>query len=197
MKVLIAVPTFENILPETFKSIYGLHTPDGVVTQFDFVKGYDCAKARTEIAKEAVKYGFDYVLMVDSDVIIPPDTLDYMLTDPVDICLGVYPRKNTTTGQTEIFKLGCRDFTDKNNLNISEIVEPGRIDIKGGGLGCALIKTSVFSKLPRPWFHYVVYNNDTCLSEDNFFCDRAAGKGFRIQADTRVRCSHLVRTFIR
>lgn len=195
MKVLVAVPTFENILPETFKSIYGLTVPDGVNVMFDFCKGYDCAKARNEIAKEALQYGFDYVLMVDSDIILPSNTLQYMLEEPVDICLGVYPRKNTSTGQTEIFKLGYKNFTDENNLNISEIVDPGRMDIKGGGLGCALIKVSLFEALPNPWFYYMIYPNGDVLSEDNYFCDKASKKGFKIQADTRVRCGHLVRTF--
>lgn len=195
MKVLVAVPTFENILPETFKSIYGLTVPDGVNVMFDFCKGYDCAKARNEIAKEALQYGFDYVLMVDSDIILPSNTLQYMLEESVDICLGVYPRKNTSTGQTEIFKLGYKNFTDENNLNVSEIVDPGRMDIKGGGLGCALIKVSLFEALPNPWFYYMIYPNGDVLSEDNYFCDKASKKGFKIQADTRVRCGHLVRTF--
>nr|DAF74789.1 MAG TPA: TarM [Caudoviricetes sp.] len=195
MEVLVAVPTFESILPETFKSIYGLTIPDGVNVMFDFCKGYDCAKARNEIAKEAVKYDFDYVLMVDSDIILPSNTLQCLLENPVDICLGVYPRKNTATGQTEIFKLGYKNFTDENNLNISEIVDPGRMDIKGGGLGCALIKVSLFKVLPKPWFYYMIYPNGGVLSEDNYFCDNASNKGFKIQADTRVRCGHLVRTF--
>lgn len=196
MNVLVAVPTFENILPETFKSIYGLCIPNNVTVQFDFCKGYDCAKARNAIAQEALDYGFDYVLMVDSDIILPSNALVNLLENPVDICLGVYPRKNTTTGQTEIFKLGHKNFTDKNNLNISEIKEPGRMDIKGGGLGCALINVSIFKVLPKPWFYYMIYANGDVLSEDNYFCDKASQKGFVIQADTRVRCGHLVRNFI-
>lgn len=195
MKILIAVPTFETISPETFKSIYGLRHPDDSVVLFDFVKGYDCAKARTEIAREALRDNFDYVLMVDSDIILPPNTLIYLLDPEVDICLGVYPRKNTSTGQTEIFKLGCKDFVDTNNLNISEIDDPGRIDIKGGGLGCALINTQVFKDLELPWFSYVQYKDGNSLSEDNFFCYRALLEGKLIQADTRVRCGHLIRKF--
>ena len=36
-KILIAVPTFENIKPECFKSIYGLTRPEGYVLYFDYV----------------------------------------------------------------------------------------------------------------------------------------------------------------
>ena len=73
-RVLVAIPTFESIKNETFKSIYGLNIPENTEVMFDFVKGYDCAKARNEIAKIALNYGFDYVLMVDSDIILPNDT---------------------------------------------------------------------------------------------------------------------------
>ena len=152
--------------------------------------------ARNKLAQEALDYGMDYVLMVDSDIILPSSTLVHMLEQPVDICLGVYPRKNTATGQTEIFKKGFYNFTDKNNLNASEIEEPGRLDIKGGGLGCALINTEVFRKIPYPWFKYVQYDTGDVLSEDNYFCCIAADAGFSIQADTRIRCGHLIRTFV-
>lgn len=196
MSVLIAVPTFETIKPETFKAIYGLDTSDCGLVNFDYVRGYDCARARNQIAQEAINYNFDYVLMVDSDIVLPPTALKHMLETPVDICLGIYPRKNTTTGQTEIFKLGQKDFVDANNLNISELIEcPDRLDIKGGGFGCALISTEVFMELPKPWFRYVEYADGSLLSEDNYFCFTAAEAGFSIQADTRVRCSHLMQIF--
>ena len=59
-KILIAVPTFENIKPECFKSIYNLINPKDYLLYFDYVKGYDCARARNEIAKLAIEYNFDY-----------------------------------------------------------------------------------------------------------------------------------------
>lgn len=34
MKILIAVPTFETIKPECFKSIYGLKRPEGSILYF-------------------------------------------------------------------------------------------------------------------------------------------------------------------
>ena len=53
MKILVAVPTFENIYPDTFKAIYGLNRGDHDVA-FNFVRGYDCATARNRIAQEAL-----------------------------------------------------------------------------------------------------------------------------------------------
>lgn len=79
MKILIAVPTFENIKPECFKSIYGLTRPEGCNLYFDYVAGYDCAKARNQIAKNSMAGNYDYVLMVDSDIQLPADTLIRLL----------------------------------------------------------------------------------------------------------------------
>ena len=105
-KILIAVPTFENIKPECFKSIYNLINPKDYLLYFDYVKGYDCARARNEIAKLAIKYDFDYVLMIDSDVNVPRQTINKLLECETDIALGWYYKKRTTTDQTVIF-----DFT--------------------------------------------------------------------------------------
>ena len=114
-KILIAVPTFENIKPECFKSIYNLRNPKDYLLYFDYVKGYDCARARNEIAKLAIKYGFDFVLMIDSDVNVPRQTINNLLECETDIALGWYYKKRTTTDQTVIFDFG-KDYTDKNMI---------------------------------------------------------------------------------
>lgn len=191
MSVLICIPTYETITPETFKSVYGLSIdPEQGRPMFDFVKGYGCAQARNKCAKEAMGYGFDYLMFVDSDVILPNDALVNMLQGDADIVLGIYPRRNTTTGQTEIFLPGVKDFTDKNNLNLSNVPEEDRIPIKGGGLGCALIRVDLFNSLSYPYFKYVEYDDGATLSEDNYFCWTAGNIGATIECDTRVRCTH-------
>ena len=126
MKILIAVPTFENIQPEVFKAIYNLKSEHEL--HFDYVRGYDCAQARNEIGKIAQAGNYDYVLMVDSDTIIPPDTIDLMLDTPVDICLGVCPRKNTKNGKSAIVKLDAPEYLD--NYYYSELPE-GKTRVKG------------------------------------------------------------------
>ena len=89
MKILIAVPTFENIYPDTFKSIYDLDKGDNNVS-FEFVRGYDCATARNHIVQMAINRDVDYVLMVDNDVVLPKDILSVLLDDAKDVCLGYY-----------------------------------------------------------------------------------------------------------
>lgn len=188
MKILIAVPTFESIRPETFKSIYGLQ-PDGHWLLFDYIKGYDCARARNLIAQECVQYRFDAVLMIDSDTVVPADALRYLTEGDCPIVLGTYPRRGETTG-SEVFLPGHKDFTDANRVRFAAMPR-ARFAAKGGGLGCAFIRREAFERIPRPWFRYVEYDNGAVLSEDNYFCDKASSAGLAIEADGRVRCGHI------
>ena len=190
MKILIAVPTFETIQPEVFKAIYDLH-PAGHELDFDFVKGYDCAVARNRIAVNAQGF-YDYVLMVDSDTIIPADTLELMLDTPVDVCLGVCPRKNTKEKKTAMIKLG--DVGYKDSWLYTELPE-GKTVIKGGGFACALIKTSVLTAMDYPYFQYVTNADCSTFSEDFYFCQQARMYGFDIVMDPRVKCGHLARYY--
>ena len=190
-KILIAVPTFENIKPECFKSIFGLTNPENYNLFFDYVKGYDCARARNEIVKLAIKYGFDYVLMIDSDVSVPKDTAVKLLECESDIALGWYYRKRTTTDQTVIYDFG-KDYTDKNMIcgeTLWKDVNP--FEIKGGGLGIALVNVNVFRKMPYPYFKYVIYDNDTILSEDLYFCNEARKYGMNIKCNPNVKGNHI------
>ena len=192
MRILIAVPTFETIKPECFKSIYGLTRPEGCELYFDYVSGYDCAKARNRIAKNSMAGNYDYVLMVDSDIQLPKDTLIKLLECESDIALGWYYRKRTKTDQTIIFTFG-KDFNDNNCIRgqtmIHEIPRP--IDVKGGGLGIALIKVNIFDKLQYPYFKFVTYPNDTVLSEDLYFCNLATSNGFNIKCNPSVKGNHI------
>lgn len=192
MKILIAVPTFENITPETFKSIYELDAA-GHELSFDFVKGYDCAKARNAIVFKMLQGGYDYVFMIDSDIIVPPDAIKIFLENPEPICFGVYPHKNTDNHKAEIFKLGTENYELR--YNYCELTEP-RIKVKGAGFGCAFIHKDVFKKLQYPFFKYVTFESGGFLSEDLFFCSYAREEGYTLWADTRIRCGHLAKHFM-
>ena len=191
MKILIAVPTFENILPECFKAIYDMEKP--CQCDFDFIKGYDCAKARNKIMEKAIKGNYDYALMVDSDTIVPKDALVNMLEGDADVVLGFCPHKNTKEGRSEIHRPGPA-YGDR--IFYKDIPKESRIDVRGGGAACILINVkTVAEQIEKPFFKYVIYDSGETLSEDLYFCTQARSVGLKIQADTRVRCGHLARYF--
>ena len=187
MNILIAVPTFENIDPETFKSIYNQKSKHSL--NFEYVRGYDCTIARNKIARLAKNY--DYVLMVDSDIILPSDAVELLTQDSPDFCVGVYPAKRSET-DSELFKFE-KDFTARYSFTELSQITTDRLEVKGSGLGCALIKSAVFEKIPFPWFQYIQYEDGDVLSEDLYFCALARLLGIDILADLRVKCGHIIK----
>ena len=208
MRILIAVPTFETIYPDTYKSIWDLDR-GGHEVLFDSVRGYDVATARNRIAQKSLDLACDYVLMVDNDVVLPKDALIRLLENPKDVCLGHYVHRsndNLYNGRTCICKLMDEHGKEYYNYPLeSEYTAEemhsmadagtGKIEVHGGGMGCALISADVFRKTEYPWYDWVNYGdaNRGMLSEDLYFCSLCRACGIRIYADVRVGCGHLLR----
>lgn len=206
-RILIAVPTYENIYPDTFKSIYQLDR-GGHDVDFDFVRGYDVANARNRIAKLTLDGGYDYVLMLDNDEVIPKDALINLIeteqsyplcrTMAVGYCLSRPFNASNTTGKTTAFRFGKKDFVTEDAYTAKELKDlrdsgVTRVQIRGGGLVGALIHRSVFERMKYPYFKWVTYENGSQLSEDLYFCEQLAGMRAPIFLDTRVGCGHMMR----
>ena len=164
MKILIAVPTFENITPDTFRSIYNLDKGEHECI-FEFVRGYDCATARNRIAQMSLDKGVDYVLMVDNDVTLPSDVLLNMLEDAKDVCLGYYAHRNADnmyTGRVSI----CKLTDDEGN--------------------------TYFNYPWYDWVNYAD-DHRGMLSEDLYFCELCRRGNIPIYTDSRAGCGHLLR----
>lgn len=192
--VLIAVPTYENISCETFKSIYDIDKMN-YDCEFEFIKGYGCANARNKIAQTAINDCYDYVLMIDSDMTVPKDILKNMLEDPKDVVLGCCAHKSSKYYDNLVCIYhddGEYDYTHMYSIDELNNTSDHRIKVHGGGMACALIKTDVFKKLKYPWYKWTDYENKSSLSEDLYFCSLCRDKGIDIYADTRVRCGHIL-----
>ena len=207
-KVLIAVPTFESIMPDTFKAIYNMDKGEHECV-FDFVRGYDCATARNNIAKLSLAIGADYVMMVDNDVTPPWDALLNLMSHNVDVCSGFYMHRDSSTNAVSEHTSICKihrpdgwfyfDYPAESQWTVAELREKREageylLQIHGGGMGCILIRTSVFQQVPYPWFKWIDYGEGiNQLSEDLFFCESCRNEEIPIYADTRVACGHMLR----
>lgn len=206
-RVLIAVPTFESITPDTFKAVWDMEKP--CECGFEFVRGYDCATARNRIARISMDGGYSHVLMVDSDVTPPADALLNLLSHGVPFVSGYYLHRgadNRPGDRTCVCRLlddsGAPYFdypleSEYTKGELAELRERGEhlVEIHGGGMGCALVETGVFRSLRYPWFDWVNYPDGdwSMLSEDLYFCEKMRKKGVRRYVDTRVACGHLFR----
>lgn len=190
MKILIAVPTFETIAPEVFKAIYDMDK-GGHDVDFDYVRGYDCAKARNVAVQKATHGNYDYLMMVDSDTIPPRDALVNMLEFPADLVIGCCPRKNSKTHEVTLYPPDPDNY--HHMMTYPDLPDASRIKVRGGGAACILINVQMLKELSYPYFKYIVYDNGDTLSEDLFFCSKVRKSGYKIEADTRVRCGHIMK----
>jgi glycosyltransferase involved in cell wall biosynthesis len=208
MRILIAVPTFETIHADTYKSIWDMDKC-GHECLFESVRGYDVATARNHIAQKAIDLETDWLLTVDNDITLPKDTLSLLLEDAKDVNLGYYAHRgddNLYHGRTCICKL--RDENGKeyyhypleseytaDEMHSMADIGVTKIEVHGGGMGCALIRTDVFRKTSYPWYDWVNYGNENrgMLSEDLYFCAVCRASSIPIHADVRVGCGHLFR----
>ena len=201
MRILIAVPTFETILPDTFQSLWDMDKPCDC--DFRFVRGYDCATARNRIATMAVDDGYDAVLMVDSDMTLPKDALTRLLSHDEDVVSGWYLRRSVDTRQTNAFRLRTPNgdlyygYPRESSYDAHELLDiEGLVRVHGTGMGCCLIRTDVFRHLVYPWFDWVNYNDRSVLSEDLYFCSALGRAGIPIHVDPKVPCGHQFRRIV-
>lgn len=197
-KILVAIPTFESIYPDTFKALWDMDKGEHDVA-FEFVRGYDCATARNNIVSKFLESDAEWLMMVDNDVTVQRDALLNLLADGVDVVSGYYVHRfktDETSNKTNLCKRGELNYsTQFTGEELADMRERGEylIRIHGGGMGCILIRKSVFQRISYPYYKWRDYGNGKMLSEDLHFCEQCKQEGIKIYADTRVQCGHMVR----
>lgn len=190
-RILVSTPMLEGyVRAETDLALRNLD-PCGHELVHHFVKGWGIAYARNLMALEAMKQGCDYLLMVDSDVIVPKDALEMLVG--LDFCAGWYPR-GTDPSMTNVAKKVQSGYGDCYSVDeMEELAESGVdwVEAKGCGMGCAIVRTQLFERLPHPWFKFEDYPSGNCFGEDYWFCQQARSAGMSVYVSPKVKCGHV------
>lgn len=187
-RILIAIPTNRNIEAETFKSIYDLTIPAGYSTDFQFFYGYQVDQVRNLIAEWGKRY--DYLFCVDSDIVLPKDTLVKMLAADKDIISGLYIQRKPDQHTLEIYR--DNSYGGVSNISYNELRDKNVVEVAACGMGCCLINSQVLLTMSYPHFVYKsALNHADTFSEDIYFCLQARRLGFKVWADTSIHCDHL------
>jgi len=187
-KLLIAIPTAKYIEPETFKSIYDLDIPKNLDVTFQYFHGYQIDQIRNLIAHWCT--AFDYLLSVDSDIVLPKDALHKMFFHDVDIVSGVYIQRKPGYEILEIYRKNTNGGFS--NTQMGDIQPPGLHEIDACGFGCVLVKTEIINKIGYPQFVYKsAIDHANTFSEDLYFCQKAKEHGAKIYVDSSIVCNHI------
>ena len=199
-RVLVAFPTREGrIHARTAASLCNLDW-GGDEVDYEPVIGCYVDEARRKMADMAIAGGYDYLMMVDSDMILPPDALSHLREDDVNVAFGWYVRGQSDEGLTNAVKPGTQGFNGgyyaREIALMAKDHAEGRsttplLEVKGNGMGCALIRVDLFGRMKRPWFKFIEHNGGPGLGEDYYFCQRCSEIGVRLYVDVRVGCGHI------
>lgn len=148
--------------------------------------------ARNTACMHALDLGADYMFFLDSDVVVPPDTIERLIALNMPITSGMYCRRSPPEGVPVMIRDGQW---------ITEFPKDALLEVDLVGAGCLLIHTDVLRALPpqRPGKHWFDWRVDMksvmpageCLSEDFTFNVHARRHGFKTVVDTSIQCRHI------
>jgi GT2 family glycosyltransferase len=158
------------------------------------------AGMKNEIINFAIDEGFDYLFLIDSDLLINAGLLKHLAAQGKDIICEVF----WTAWQPDTMALPNAWYYDKYEMAhpslekderarltyefITRLREPGIYEV--GGLGaCTLISRNAL----LTGVNFSPISNITIWGEDRWFCIRAAVHGIPLLLDTHYPASHLYR----
>lgn len=144
----------------------------------------DCFNVPLEKALQG--NSFDYILFVEEDMLLPWNTLDKMIKKASDVVSVDYANKKTG-----------KPFMRKNTHDVVEYT----------GVGCMLVKKSVFDKLEKPYFRegcfeqqedgtlverVLTKKREAYGTQDVYFCNSLTKAGFTIDILEDANIGHLL-----
>lgn len=199
MKLLIATPYITEAHDPPCRASVEALDKLGMTWDYHVQTGYGVDMQRNRIAAKAVSGGYGWLLMVDSDAELPPDALANLLEHDADVCTGWYVNRHAADGRrTCLAGLGKPwRWYDAEDLRAKRESGAYTLRVNGGGLGCCLVRTSVFDALKFPWFVWEDVRFDRATGEvssrgeDVGFFVKLEQAGIPVYADTRVECGHV------
>ncbi len=191
MKLGICLPLY-NVVPASFfvnfiNRIHEVYNQNKFDVQIYMRTSTIVDKARNELVKMALNDNCDYVLFIDSDMLIPRGAIDKLLEMDVDIASGLYFSKGKPYLPVARVQEGDRHFFLE-DFKYNDIMK-----VAGVGMGCCLIKTKVFKDMKNPYFKLEWREHEGKqyqIAEDLYFCEVARKKGFEVWLNTGVVCGH-------
>ena len=190
-KIVIGVPHTGVFNAHTVMSLLSLAVPDGYQMQFHFVASCLLYESRERIARYALQENADYLLFLDSDMVVPYDLVVKLVKHDLMFVTGmafkrIYPYQPcfyTTVRLKKDFKPILE--------SPAEFPDEGLLKIEGAGMACCLIKTDVFRNVKPPWF-FPLPN----IGEDLTFCLKLQKNKIDMFVDLGINVGHVGDTIV-
>lgn len=192
IRTLVAIPCLEMVHADFMKSVVEMDKPEN--TSIATIKNTLIYNARNMIADNAIRYGFDRVLWLDSDMIIPKDALMKLSADMdkgYDFVSAVYFMRKFPTAPVVYSDVWYKVTDNEASAGATNVINiPERIfECAGSGFGCVMTSVTMLKALTERYG--APFTPMMGISEDLAFCWRAKHNGFGLYCDGRIKCGHI------
>lgn len=193
MRIAIGIPIVRSVSGDVYPSHLSLMATlgrMGEVVTLAPLDVYPHDRARQFIADNAVAANCDYLLFVDSDMLVPSDApiklLETLQKQKAQVVSGYTPRRGYPY---------TNSWFETNHLGLHQIEPFGNEvrEIQSSGLACTMIDLRWLQKFKKPWFFQgCLEPNDpkSFVWEDAYFCNLVRDNSGKIFGDARVECGH-------
>lgn len=194
-RVLIGVAGFHGVIPECQENFFQLAYRLGRDhPEFDFflkiIIKREQFRARNNLVDLAIVNDCDYLLMLDDDMVVPPNLFRKLIQHDKEVIGALYYQRGGAYHPVIMRQINKKDgLKGINFINHFDpmITKPGLYKLDGviGG-GCMLFKTDVFRKIPQPYFWI-----DGIVGTDVHVCNQLLEAGVDIWVDTSIELGHV------
>lgn len=182
--VSILVPTRDTVYSHFSYSLGNLiktTTQMGINVHLFFDASTILINQRERLIQQAIEVKSEWALWLDSDMMFPSTTLLRLLSHNQDIVACNYMKRSHP------FK--SVTFMDTNDWEswVPIQSEDELLTAEATGMGCLLMRTSVFQKLNKPYFEYT-YESKTkdWIGEDFTLFKKLNGLGYQLKIDMNL-----------
>ena len=155
-------------------------------------------RGRNRIREHFLQGYHDFLLFVDTDVMLPADAIEGLIECRSDVSSGIYLCNQEIKGKLQLIPTvyvpvgegGSGRSGQARTVPIRDVIPKKIFDIMACGLGCALISRKVLEKIH---FHRLEGSDSETDKEDVAFCLDVRKEGFSMKANSAVKCGHYIR----
>lgn len=182
--VSILVPTRDTVYSHFSYSLGNLiktTTQMGINVHLFFDASTILINQRERLIEQAIEVKSEWVLWLDSDMMFPSTTLLRLLAHKQDIVACNYMKRS------QPFK--SVTFMDTNDWEswVPIKSEDELLTVEATGMGCLLMRTSVFQRLKKPYFEYTFQpTTKDWLGEDFTLFKKLNSLGYQLKIDMNL-----------
>lgn len=194
MRTLIAIPCMDVIRTRFQRSLDQMEKVGSVA--IGYIQGTLIYEARNVIASNAIKDGFDRVMWIDSDMLLPRDAmikLSKHMDNGAELVSGIYFGRRQPSNPTILDKADWFVEDDGNvrvdSTSYIDYPKNALFEIAGCGFGCVMTSVDLLKRV------VAVYGSPFTpmmgFGEDVSFCWRVAKLGVKMYCDSTIKAGHI------